>query len=62
MATSEFYTGMIQAILAETPHETDPIAREDAVFYRLGELAMGDDPVITDQESMECWAQYIQQV
>lgn len=60
METNDFYRGMIQAILAETPHETDPIAREDNVFYRLGELAMGDDPVITDREAMECWEQYIQ--
>lgn len=52
----EFYRGMIQAILAEEPHR-DPIAREDAIFYRLGELA--DENAISEREATECWYQYI---
>lgn len=61
----ETYTGIIQAILAENPHEKDPIAREDAIFYRLGELCCEDShqpPLLTEAEAMECWVQYIGQV
>lgn len=52
----DFYRGMIQAILAEEPCR-DPIAREDAIFYRLGELA--DENAISEREATECWHQYI---
>lgn len=55
----EFYRGMIQAILGEEPHVKDPIAREDAIFYRLGELA--DENAISEREATECWHQYIGQ-
>ena len=57
---SEFYKGIHQAILAEEPHVTDPIAREDNIFYRLGELV--DENALTEQESWECWTQYIESV
>lgn len=63
--SNQFYKGMIQAILGEEPHVTDPIAREDIMFYRLGELCSEENdepPIITQQEAMECWLQYIHSV
>lgn len=53
----EFYRGMYQAILGEEPHVTDPIAREDTVFYRLGELV--EENAITSDEAFDCFNQYI---
>lgn len=61
----ETYIGIIQSILAENPHEKDPIAREDAIYFRLGELCSEEcyqPPLLTEAESMECWTQYIQSV
>jgi hypothetical protein len=55
----EFYRGVYQAILGEEPRVTDPVAREDVVFYRLGELV--DEEILTPDESMECWTQYVSQ-
>lgn len=57
-----FYRGMIQGIVGEQGFPKDPIGAEDEVFYRLGELCSGDDPIITEAEAMECWTQYIGQV
>jgi hypothetical protein len=55
-----FYKGMLQAIQGEGNFPKDPIAAEDEIFYRLGELV--DENAITAEESMECWTQYIQSV
>lgn len=59
METNDFYKGMTQAIIAEEPHQ-DPIAREDAIWYRLNDLA--EDNAITTEEAQECFNQYIQSV
>lgn len=55
----EFYRGMIQAMVGERGFPKDPIQAEDEIFYRLGELASGDDPLISEREATECWHQYI---
>lgn len=60
MQTNPFYTGMIQGMVGEQGFPKDPIAAEDEIFYRLGELV--DENAITAEESMECWTQYIQSV
>ena len=52
----EFYRGMIQAILAEEPCR-DPIAREDAVWFRLNDLV--EENALTTDEAQECFSQYI---
>lgn len=57
--TPEFYRGMIQAIMGERGFPKDPIQAEDEIFYRLGELASGDNPIISEREATECWKQYI---
>lgn len=57
---NQFYKGMIQAILGEEPHVTDPIAREDAIWYRLNDLA--EENAITTDEAQECFNQYIHSV
>ena len=62
METNSFYKGMIQGIVGERGFPQDPVQAEDEVFWRLGELASGHDPVITDEEALECWQQYIQSV
>ena len=59
METNSFYKGMYQAILAEEPN-LDPIAREDAVWYRLNDLV--DENAITTDEAQECFGQYIESV
>jgi hypothetical protein len=59
----ESYTRIIQSILAENPHETDFIAQEDEVFYRLGELCSDDlhPAILTEEEAMDCWTQFVQE-
>ena len=59
METNDFYRGLIQGMVGEKGFPQDPIAAEDEIFYRLGELV--DENAITAEESMECWTQYIQQ-
>jgi len=60
METNDFYRGLIQGMVGEQGFPRDPIAAEDEVFYRLGELV--EENAISDKEAMECWQQYIQQV
>lgn len=62
METNDFYKGVIQGIVGERGFPQDPTQAEDDIFWRLGELASGKDPVITDEEALECWTQYIQSV
>lgn len=54
---NQLYKGMIQAILAE---EHNHISNEDAVWYRLNDLA--DQEIITEREATECWYQYLTEV
>lgn len=56
---NQFYKGMVQAIIAEEPHQ-DPIAREDSIWYRLNDLV--EENAITVDEAQECFGQYIQSV
>lgn len=55
--SSQLYKGMIRAILAE---EHNHIANEDAIWYRLNDLA--DQEIITEREATECWYQYLTEV
>lgn len=54
---AQLYKGMIQAILAE---EHNHISNDDAIWYRLNDLA--DQELITEREATECWYQYLTQV
>jgi hypothetical protein len=55
--SSQLYKGIIQAILAE---EHNQISNDDAVWFRLNDLA--DQELITEREATECWYQYLTQV
>lgn len=60
MGDNLFYKGLIQGMTGGEGFPKDPIAAEDELFYRLGELVA--DQAITEDESMECWGQYIKSV
>ena len=54
---AQLYKGIIQAILAE---EHNQISNDDAVWFRLNDLA--DEELITEREATECWYHYLTQV
>ncbi len=59
MEKNQFYTGLLQGMMGEGNFPTDPVAREDEIYWRLGELV--EENAITEEESMGCWMQYINQ-
>lgn len=59
METNDFYRGLIQGMVGEQGFPRDPIAAEDEIFYRLGELV--DENAITAEEGQECFNQYLRQ-
>ena len=56
--SNQFYQGLIQGILGQE-NPTDPIAREDAVWYRLNELT--DENAISPDEAVGAFEHFIKQ-
>ena len=49
---------IVQSIVGEQGFPQDPIAAEDELFYRLGELV--DENALTSDEAFEVYASYIE--